>query len=781
MQQVRIGAGREDFATAPERAIYSVVGGTRGTSALRNKFRAPVWLRLRCAASFAFGLRFLRVQEMLPPDIKSLRDFKRLLVAAVLALSAVLRAHAQDKVTYQDQVLPLIQNHCARCHDPDKKKGDLDLTSYNGALKGGGSGQVLLSGNLENSKLWKAVTHAEEPTMPPNKPKLSDKELEVFRKWIVGGLLETSGSKAIAANRSAVDFTVSASTIGKPEGPPPMPKDLPLEPVVHTERLGPLTGLANSPWAPLIAVAGQKQVLLYHSDNLELLGILPFAEGFPVDLKFSRNGKLLVAGGGHGAKSGRVIVWDIITGERLATLGDEYDTVLAADVSPDQSKIALGGPGRLVKIYSTRTGELQHKIKKHTDWVTALAFSPNGEWLASADRNGGISIWDPDNGQEVFTLPGHKSSVSGVSWRDDSKILASCSEDGTVRWWEMQEGKQAKNWNAHNGGSLAISFAHDGRLVTCGRDNQIIVWDPSGSKARSFDFSGELPLRVAFSHDGRRIFATDFSGRVTAWNTSDGKRITQFEVNPLPLAQRVAEVEKRIGEIQARGDKPSPALMAAETDLARARAAMDEANRVLEQAKARQTDKENAVARLKEIAANSSGPTDIQEQLAAARASRGKARDATTNALEWVQTKSKDFQSATDRLAEAKAENTADTLAAAQAKVVKFKAAQIRSAIFRARESLAAKKREHEKMLAVLAGHQAAMTQVNHDLMAAQDFTTQSKLKAALKAATSEARAAEAVVRKLVADIGSEQDHVDKLNAEYERVKTASSLQRAKL
>ena len=66
------------------------------------------------------------------------------------------------------------------------------------------------------------------------------------------------------------------------------------------------------------------------------------------------------------------------------TVGEEYDTVLAADISPDQTKIALGGPDRLVKIYSTATGELLHKMKKHTDWVTAVAFSPNGELLASA-------------------------------------------------------------------------------------------------------------------------------------------------------------------------------------------------------------------------------------------------------------------------------------------------------------------------------------------------------------------------------------------------------------
>src|SRR5436305_8735164 len=106
---------------------------------------------------------------------------------------------AQEKVTYQEHILPLIEANCAKCHNSDKKKADLDLTTYQGALKGSGSGAVLVSGTPDGSKLWKAVTHAEEPTMPPNRPKLADKELDLIKKWISGGLLENAAGKAVAA------------------------------------------------------------------------------------------------------------------------------------------------------------------------------------------------------------------------------------------------------------------------------------------------------------------------------------------------------------------------------------------------------------------------------------------------------------------------------------------------------------------------------------------------------------------------------------------------------
>jgi hypothetical protein len=503
-------------------------------SALKNTFQSPRRSPLLAFFLKVFSACFAPLRFNFPSKSPTL-------ALALFALLTSLTALADDKTTYQDNVLPLIQANCAKCHNDDKKKADLDLTSYQGALKGSGSGAVLVSGNPDGSKLWKALNHAEEPFMPPNRPKLGDKELETFKKWIQSGLLENANGKAIAAAFPTVDLTLKVDTTSKPTGPPPMPAHLSAQPIVHTTHLNAITGLAVSPWAPLVAVAGQKQVLLYHAENRCLLGILPFTEGEPVELKFSRSGQLLLAAGGWGAKSGKVIVWDVVTGECRMTLGSEYDTVLTADIRPDQSQIAIGGPSRLVKILSTKDGEVQHKIKKHTDWVSAVAYSPNGQMLATADRNGGISIWDADNAQELFTLPGHKSAVTALSWRGDSKLLASSSEDGNVKLWEMKEGKQAKSWSAHGGGTLCVAYSHDGQLVTCGRNNEIVLWDSNGSKKRSMENPGELPLRVAFTEDAKQIFAANFEGQIFAWTTADGKLIGKLDANPSPLDQSASQ------------------------------------------------------------------------------------------------------------------------------------------------------------------------------------------------------------------------------------------------
>ena len=672
----------------------------------------------------------------------------------------VVAANAQEKVTYQDRILPLVETHCSKCHNPDKLKGDLDLTSFNGAIKGGGSGQVVISGNPDASKLWKAITHAEEPTMPPNK-KLSDKELEVFKNWIAGGLLENSGSKAIVSKAPAVDLSLKSPAIGKPDGPLPMPTELALDPVVHTTRNNPLVGLAASPWSPLVAIAAQKQVLIYNTDTLEFLGVLPFTNGQPVDLKFSRNARLLLAGGGQGAKSGKVVVWDVASGEQVMTVGAEQDTVIAADISPDQSKIAVGGPSRLVKIYSTKDGELLHKIKKHTDWVTAVAFSANGEFLASGDRNGGISIWDPDNGQELFTLAGHKAAVTALAWRNDSKILASASEDGNIRWWETAEGKQAKTWSAHSGGALSLAYTHDGKLVSCGRDNQVITWNGDGSKIKSFQFDGELPLRTVFSHDGERVIATDFAGHVAVWTAKEAKRAGELESNPLPIRDRLARAEKRLNELQQQAKQPNNDLKNAEAALAKAKTDLEAANKAVETAKTEQKASEDLVVKLKEEAAKAPHelltqvfpPPEHEKKLADARAARAKAREATTNAVNAIETYKKDIEKADAKLADAKAKDPALLVPPAKAEVAKWKAAFAQTDLYRARQNVSALRRELEAYNAAIAEKKAAL-----------EKGADAKLQAELKDA-------EATAKKLSAELSSQEAKVKKLLAELQQIK----------
>lgn len=455
-----------------------------------------------------------------------------------------LAAHAQmAKVNYVDHILPVFRNSCTNCHNPDKKKAGLDLTTYKAALDGGESGAVVKPGNADGSLVYKLAAHVDEPKMPPKGDKLGDADLKLIKDWIAGFALETANSKAAVAVANKVGAAVVSLT--RPEGPAPMPGDLPMEPFVKSRALGAVTSLAASPWAPLVAVGGQRQVFLYNVETLEQLGVLAFPEGFPNVLRFSKNAKLLLAGGGVGGKSGAVVLWDVATGGRVGTVGNEPDAVLAADLSADQQFVAVGGPDKLVKIFQTKDGRQTGRIKKHAEWVTAVAYSPDGKFLASADRGGGVEIWEPGPEPKLFhSLAGHKAAVTALAFMPG--VLASGSEDGKITLWNVKEGSSAKSWDAHKGGVLWVDFTPDGRLVSCGRDKLSKVWDATGKVTATTEAFGDLATRVAMN--GERVVASDWSGEIRVFALADGKakKIGALSANPPGIAEQLAISEKTL-------------------------------------------------------------------------------------------------------------------------------------------------------------------------------------------------------------------------------------------
>lgn len=510
-------------------------------------------------------------------------------VAPALGLLVIVSAASADpkNPTYDDDILPIFKQHCFNCHNNDKQRGGLNVATYAEMKQGGSSGEVLEPGDPDKSRIFTLTAHTEEPKMPPNGNKIPDDQIALLKLWVEQGGRENSGSKV--AVKPKVDISLKSMDLGKPDGPPPMPiiEKLKRDPFVVARRPGAVLAMASSPWSPLVAVAGQKQVLLYHTDTGALLGLLPFEEGQINSLRFSRNGKMLLAAGGRNGASGAAVLYNIESGEVITKVGEsEADAILSADLSPDQSMIAVGTPTRVVRVYSTADGSVLHTIRKHTEWVTAVEYSPDGVLLATGDRNGGIFIWEGATAREFYNLDGHNAMIADISWRPDSNVVASASEDGNIRLWEMENGKQLKNWAAHSGGAMSVRYGMDGKIASAGRDRRAKLWSGDGNLEKQFDQLPDLGLQSVLSHDSKRVIAGDWSGKVTVW-TVDGKAERDLDVNPAPLAERVKAAESVVAKAQAKADQANKQLQDAQAKVAKL-------NEELQQAKKAMTDTANA-------------------------------------------------------------------------------------------------------------------------------------------------------------------------------------------
>lgn len=463
----------------------------------------------------------------------------------VILFSLPTLAHAEEKITYDDHAFPIFQQACLNCHNPDKTKGGLDLSSFASTLKGGSGGKIAEPGDAASS-LISAVEQTSEKKMPPEGDKLSAAQIRTLKLWIEGGLLETKSSAARKPSKPKFETALRSDPAAKPAGPPPMPEHLLLEPPVVTARPAAVHAIAASPWAPLLAVTGQHQVLLHHTGSLELVGILPFPEGEPVSLAFTPDARYLIVGGGAPGKSGVTVTFDIVTGSRLLSVAKEFDTVLAADIRPGFDIVATGGPSRLLKLWNTETGQLVKSIKKHTDWITALDLSADGVLLASGDRNGGVWVWESESSSEFHTLRGHQAAITATVFRSDSDVLATASEDGTVRYWEMNGGSEVRKNDAHPGGVTALAFGRDGSSVTCGRDLNVKLWKPDFSAARELAKNlPALPTAVALDAEGKRAFVADAQGCIRVFETADGKAVGEILANPPSIEIRLQNLAKQ--------------------------------------------------------------------------------------------------------------------------------------------------------------------------------------------------------------------------------------------
>ncbi len=93
-------------------------------------------------------------------------------------------------LVFEDVVQPMLELRCVSCHNTDKMKGELLMTSFEELMKGGEHGNTIVAGDAVASELFHRITlpHADEEFMPPEgKTPLTDEQVEIIKWWIESG------------------------------------------------------------------------------------------------------------------------------------------------------------------------------------------------------------------------------------------------------------------------------------------------------------------------------------------------------------------------------------------------------------------------------------------------------------------------------------------------------------------------------------------------------------------------------------------------------------------
>jgi WD40 repeat protein len=269
--------------------------------------------------------------------------------------------------------------------------------------------------------------------------------------------------------------------------------------------------------------------------------------------------------------------------------------------STDGKQILSAGPDFYeLSLWNASTGEKVRVFEGAFEKTVALALSPDGKTVIAADANGAKRTWDGLTGKMVETNCGHEYTVNAAAVSPDGGILASYSSiDYSVFFWNLKDGAfvsepsfmnsdggQVKFFGAGrsylmmdrkgivhlyndsgveyqtlSGGKDAFSKAvpaPDGTTVAVrveGKVSYIQILDAkTGKTLRSFKESGNSPLAMAYTGDGRTLVASYTAGEIrvldpvrgeTRFTITQGKsNLPNLSVSPDGRYFAVAEASK---------------------------------------------------------------------------------------------------------------------------------------------------------------------------------------------------------------------------------------------
>ncbi len=121
--------------------------------------------------------------------MKLLLDFAVALLVGFAALAtfgfAQESGKARDRL-FPEKIAPLLQKHCLICHNPEKARGGLDVSTRTAMLEGGDKGPVVVPGDARQSRLYQMIA-GPMPKMPREADPLPPEDAALVGRWIDAG------------------------------------------------------------------------------------------------------------------------------------------------------------------------------------------------------------------------------------------------------------------------------------------------------------------------------------------------------------------------------------------------------------------------------------------------------------------------------------------------------------------------------------------------------------------------------------------------------------------
>ncbi|XP_058267464.1 protein transport protein Sec31A isoform X8 [Hemibagrus wyckioides] len=248
---------------------------------------------------------------------------------------------------------------------------------------------------------------------------------------------------------------------------------------------------------------------------------------------------VLIAGG----ETGNIILYDpskIIAGDSevvIAQSDKHTGPVRALDVNSFQTNLVASG-GNESEIYiwdlnSFSTPMTPGPKSQPLEDISCVAWNCQVQHiLASASPSGRASIWDLRKNDLIIKVSDHSNRMhcSGLAWNPDvATQLVLASEDDrmpVIQMWDLRFATSPlKVLENHTRGVLAIawSLADPEFLLSCGKDNRILCWNPNNSEVLYELPTSQWCFDIQWCPRNPAVLsAASFDGRISIYSIMGG-------------------------------------------------------------------------------------------------------------------------------------------------------------------------------------------------------------------------------------------------------------------
>ncbi|MBT4694278.1 MAG: hypothetical protein HOB73_13130 [Planctomycetaceae bacterium] len=431
-----------------------------------------------------------------------------------------------DKVSFENEILPILRRSCLACHNATDAESDLVMETPASLLAGGLDGPAVVAGKGSESLIIKLASRMQESYMPPEDndvgaKNLTPKELGLIKLWIDQGAegvvlgargpvkwqplpagvnpiysvaISADGQFAAAgrANQVFIYHIPSRTEIGRLSDPAIMESGVYDSPGVAFMDI--VQSIAFSPDGSMVAAGGFRTLKIWQRQDNRVAATLPALSAIPLSVAKSTDDKML----GVGFEDGSLQVLSVADNKVVATSAAHEGGVRGVAFTADAKQIVSGGADQTVKVWNVE-GLVAVRTITTPSAVNAVAIVSGGALLASAGEDNIVRIWSKgapavedvkegeaaaEGEQPLKELKGHAARVTSLAvFSNQPELLVSGSSDKTVRLWNVTTGKQVRAIT-HGGEvtDIAVNATGD-KIASVSSDKTAKLWNVADGKA----------------------------------------------------------------------------------------------------------------------------------------------------------------------------------------------------------------------------------------------------------------------------------------------------------